>query len=103
MYFFHRLSEGNPPDVSDEDRRVSNALQFFYPDRHINMARAGHSSNLVNDIKFTTLSFVSDSDTNSTESRIASFNMDLIDADNKQNFARTGLGTMSQIQIGSRI
>ena len=40
-------SEGNPPDVSDEDRRVLNALRFFYPDRHINMAHAGHSSSLV--------------------------------------------------------
>ena len=67
----------------------------FFPDRHINMACTGHSSSLANDIKSTTLSFVSDSDTNSTESQTASFNMDLIDSDNKQNFARTGVGTMS--------
>ena len=76
-------SEGNPPAVSDEDRRVLNALQFFYPDRNINMAHAGHTSSLVKDIKSTTLSFASDSDTNSTESQTASFNMDLIVTDNK--------------------
>ena len=88
-------SEDNPPDASDEDRRVLNTFQFFYPDRHIHMVHVGHISSLVNDIKSNTLNFVSDLDTNSTESQTVSLNTDLIYADNKQNFARTAIDTLS--------
>ena len=91
--------ESTPEDsqatVSEDDRRVLNALRFFYPDRHLNMARVDHSSTLANHFKPTALSCFSESDTSSTESHTVSLDTDLIDADNRRNFVRTGIGTIS--------
>ena len=51
------------PDITDEDRRVMHALQSLYSVRHINMARTGNSSSLVNTVTYSQLIFDSGADT----------------------------------------
>ena len=49
-------------DVTDEDRQVMHALQSLYSVRHINMARTGNSSSLVNTVTYSQLIFDSGAD-----------------------------------------